>query len=1438
MGALAAESGWPWGVGESLAHITASDGLSSGSLNDLWAADVPITPLIPASSFDPVSLIAELYLLNESAPLSSTGYPAMWTKAVPVSNDTLYIPLRQYTQAMVSGAVLPIPVGDYETGVLLPVSSVSWSIVGWPSPGMLVGDTPGSAHNISVVTLSVVLTLPPGQLLAGYVYSVSSVITVNAMYTNDLPLPHIEYEAAFVAAAAAATHGSASSPGAGTAVRSAEASAALRSPSGAVYSEPLQTQFVAAQAALGVLTPAPPSQRALTASALAFSSRSGGGTLEVVGGVGRGALLYVSAPPFGGELSVAPLTGRQLVTPFSLSTAGWVDNDAAFLSGVGLAGTLLARYFATSLPLPPNALSALYAAVTSDAGAPPATVGDCPYVAPSTVPLGSRAVAPDWYYMQVLVGNALGVPTQLVCDGILVGANDTMAGAAFADPGAVTWVLPSTSSALTVTFKLDTSGAPSPYLDPRHAVLDAFAAQASIESLRVSSSWPGSALAAASNKTELAATLVGKNASAECNLTLYVFVSNAGGAVGSSSLTITLAPALDAAQAATAEGRELFLLEVLDKLDPSTFSTNPFNAIQTLNALTGFSSPGSPNATCDAGSNTTSTSANLMSGLSAAASALRANSALGNSSGGGGGSSSSSSAPAVDDGTLDGFSDALASLSSNPDSLAACQVGLIASSLTAMLQAALLPPVSSTSLLAPGTPVSAFPASAAQNAMNSIASGLAASSTNALAHLQATLTILGAAALRASVAGSTPTSLTTGRGCSGIALVAGRVSTNPAFAAPATLGGVSTAVGCGGNSSARRLQSDGASPSVVFPASVLAGAGDGSTSVDVHLVQYNTPPYNQTAGWGASNRTGSNGSSSPVVGRRRSLHEAAAAPNLLEGEGLNSAVLTIGLVTADGKPIPVTNSGELILINLPLSTPATMVDGQVAVLPLEPAAVINITCPLVDAAVGDAINATNIENLEPVLAYITGIFNGTVSAPAERRMRGLGGRVFISPPPVRSRSLGQHAVAALEALGALPQGSGVASSDPSSLVVRDGRLMQLVPKPKAWRWVMWYACAWLSCPHPPSHPDDPSDQYSHTAEVFTGVWVDGEDGTWVGGAVRNLQANSSAPTPVPTMNGTSFEVTLDCGPVVGDASLTCGPGSAGNVYTFTCPIVEFTASCAYWSESLAEWSTEGCEVVSVSLEGVVCGCTHLGESVEGVEGVEGEGEPGVGSFSDRFSAMVVAQQVIFDEFINPDTFLLLFSETPIVVSIVGVLLAVVFFAICCGCVVDQSASTVFFQGLRGDHELKLLRRIVRVKGHSWMLDRFFDAPPVLLNLVCCRPPHAVVDVPPHPLLERPAFVRRMRAEAAAHAKEIQLESLAAAQAELDGAALPDTGRSWFACCGFAGAAAAPGAVLSLTLYSRLVYPPPLRSPFSICGADCVVSHHPAPQPLFQTCRPV
>ena len=550
-------------------------------------------------------------------------------------------------------------------------------------------------------------------------------------------------------------------------------------------------------------------------------------------------------------------------------------------------------------------------------------------------------IAPAWYYNLAFTAAALGggTSTPALCATLMTTLAGSVAGPAFAVAGDVTYTPPPASTSLSLSYKVDTSGAAISFMDPRNALADPSLSSAQTLALRFPSSWPGRTLAyGGADVYSVASTIVPDTLQAAVNVTLLVFATDSSGAVGAAALVIQVEAAVSAEDAANATLMNTFVSNAVAGLD---VAANPYAAVSAAAALTSLLIPAGGSSGSGSGNSTVAAvSAGVLAAQQSAVQgllgALSSASAYITASGNGG----DASAPAVDDGTLTSFAGTLTALSADPSLLTAAAAASLAAAASNLLGAAV--PVGGGGSVAP------FPSAAAKGMASSLfnclasggssggsgssvvtggqgrrrmlgpagnsssSSGDAAAAAAAAAlkdSLLASLRLLGAAMLRDASPGDAPLTVSVGpagafildprnASCASaaalgvsMAMATQRLSVDVVSLAAAGLSELGMTVAnplaslCGEGGSV----GDGTtSPTIIVPAAILAlQALAGLSFIDLQVIQWGASPDSELVGWAdmqfilsssaSSDSTGSVTDANTTGGRRRLWETSGAA---------------------------------------------------------------------------------------------------------------------------------------------------------------------------------------------------------------------------------------------------------------------------------------------------------------------------------------------------------------------------------------------------------------------------------------------------------------------------------------------------------------------------------------------------------------------------------
>ena len=169
-------------------------------------------------------------------------------------------------------------------------------------------------------------------------------------------------------------------------------------------------------------------------------------------------------------------------------------------------------------------------------------------------------------------------------------------------------------------------------------------------------------------------------------------------------------------------------------------------------------------------------------------------------------------------------------------------------------------------------------------------------------------------------------------------------------------------------------------------------------------------------------------------------------------------------------------------------------------------------------------------------------------------------------------------------------------------------------------------------------------------------------------------------------------VSVPCGSPIGLRNITCGARNTSFLLSYDCPSISLQPVCAFWNETLNAWSSSGCFVAKFDRESISCSCNHTT------------------NFAARFVALADMQEDLFSSeslsaLAKPEELLRLY---PHVFIIIGVIAGLILISSIITYELDVSASSLFYETLRTDPEVRFLERIETLKGNVFILDRVMD----------------------------------------------------------------------------------------------------------------------------------
>jgi hypothetical protein len=328
-------------------------------------------------------------------------------------------------------------------------------------------------------------------------------------------------------------------------------------------------------------------------------------------------------------------------------------------------------------------------------------------------------------------------------------------------------------------------------------------------------------------------------------------------------------------------------------------------------------------------------------------------------------------------------------------------------------------------------------------------------------------------------------------------------------------------------------------PSITLPRSVLDSALLSRTgsiiTANAVVVQWAIPPVDQQRGWNTTNTSdisiglpGKNGSSNVM----RLLTQASQT-------ALDTVVISVTLSTAQGQELPINNSVDEILIQLPQANASASLTSRVSTVVRQ----VLFTCPPAVTQESEVLVAT-LNSTLPAITVINGV-NESVAGATSAAVRIVGIRGELITVSVLSESTSDQ----------LPFRSLFESALVGSAVgaVTDNHRQARLDL----------------------HTDATSRALLSASIPAT--------------ALCALAPFNSSQRCMP-----AYTVQIDCGTEAGLITTdVCRPSLANQPISFACPTVRRTAACGFWNETAQKWETSGCRLFSVHADSVVCACTHL-----------------------------------------------------------------------------------------------------------------------------------------------------------------------------------------------------------------------------------------------------
>lgn len=516
-----ASAGWAWSP-SAAASIAFGSALSielrpSAAADEVGTAP-PSTDSIAAlarvDAMVPLTIAADVFSVDVDSVASRALSPAWAVRSQPVAPGWVFLPFDYTTRRVtvsypetldwqLTGLAQRAPPRAVQpVGIAANVSSVTWQVTGVPIKGAYglpasVNASVSAAllHNLSLSSSGLALRLPAGTLRAAYVYVITPVaLTAAAHWTADL------------------------------------------SPLLSVWAEEL----------------------GLDATALARGALLPGGhpTSIVVRLCGQGIRLMTKMPPSGGALAASPANGTAFVDVFRFNTSSWTTESSLFALTDAAAAVANSSDLVTALaPIAwPGVVASALARRLANRASPIAlfdAATACTELSTPRTSLDLTALpvpAPWWFTLASVLAAAGGgggprASVTALCRQMLDGVGPTSS-------SLLTTFRP--SAALRFSFRVDTSGSPSPPL----AIVDASSPIALVRALALvnadsglasQTTWPGLALSNLTVESSWA-SLLSQSTSAPLNKAsalAYVLAVDADGSAGIAWVPLSISPLIN-----------------------------------------------------------------------------------------------------------------------------------------------------------------------------------------------------------------------------------------------------------------------------------------------------------------------------------------------------------------------------------------------------------------------------------------------------------------------------------------------------------------------------------------------------------------------------------------------------------------------------------------------------------------------------------------------------------------------------------------------------------------------------------------------------------------------------------------------------------------------------------------------------------------------------
>ncbi len=219
------------------------------------------------------------------------------------------------------------------------------------------------------------------------------------------------------------------------------------------------------------------------------------------------------------------------------------------------------------------------------------------------------------------------------------------------------------------------------------------------------------------------------------------------------------------------------------------------------------------------------------------------------------------------------------------------------------------------------------------------------------------------------------------------------------------------------------------------------------------------------------------------------------------------------------------------------------------------------------------------------------------------------------------------------------------------------------------------------------------------APSFDGAWQVPRDVASLGSVFNFTCPENNTQTNVNHYADGNVSFTVPC-PGGPPQTVSCSPSDGGANITFKCAANAMTAGCVFFDEGKLEFSSEGCVLLGVSQDSILCECSHLTSFAGRFSQLATSNQRTVTQGSSRVAD--IGQQA--GQIRSADDFLQVVGDNePFVVIFVWLLFVLFAALLCITCNLDARQQKEFLRHLNVDEEVLFLKHVYRLSGDDFRL---------------------------------------------------------------------------------------------------------------------------------------